>query len=229
MAAEPLGCRDGRSEVSHEEALARVRRPFLARRFHVVRRGAGQAGGGEGEREFGDQGILAIGAATGLDFGYTSTSNPNGQASTNNTHFSISPDIQYFVIDSLSVGGTVLFDWQNPNQGGSSTTFGIGPTVGYNIWIQPGFLGVWPQATFSFDTTSFHQTATNGTTTSASDNSTNVGVYVPLLIHPVKHFHFGIGPYFNIDLSNSGSQSGVSADGPKSTNVGLKADIAGWL
>jgi len=28
-----------------------------------------------------------------------------------------------------------------------------------------------------------------------------IGVFVPLLIHPAEHFHIGIGPYIDTDLS----------------------------
>src|SRR5271166_6652375 len=64
----------------------------------------------KGGREFGDQGVIAIGAATSLDLSYTSTSPPMGPGSST-THIGVEPEIQYFVIDSLSVGGIINFDW----------------------------------------------------------------------------------------------------------------------
>ena len=57
----------------------------------------------------------------------------------------------------------------------------------------------------------------------------NVGVFVPLLIHPVKHFHFGVGPYFDIDVSSKESSGNVSVDGDKNMHVGIRAEVAGWL
>ena len=57
----------------------------------------------------------------------------------------------------------------------------------------------------------------------------NVGVYVPLLIHPVKHFHFGVGPYFNVDLSSKESSGSTSVDGDKNLRVGVAFEVAGWL
>jgi hypothetical protein len=181
-----------------------------------------------GEKEFGDQGVVAFGAATSLNLGYTQTSPPSGPSS-NITNISIVPEIQYFVITGLSVGGIVVFDWAKPSTGDSTTTIGIGPTVGYNFWISPGLLSLWPQATFTFNNASTSIPSPTGGTVSGSLTTTNVGVFVPLLIHPVKHFHFGVGPYFNIDLSSKESAGGTSVDGDKAMNLGIRGEIAGWL
>ena len=181
-----------------------------------------------GEREFGNPGVIAIGGDTTANFGFTQHSPPNGGTSTNNIDFSVAPNVQYFVAEGLSLGGTILFDWNKPNQGNATTTFGIGPTAGYNLWLTPGSLSLWPQVTFLFKTAS--ETITSGTTSvSGSVTQMNLGAFVPLLIHPVKHFHFGVGPYFNVDLSNKASSNGVSADLPKDMNVGIAFEVAGWL
>lgn len=179
------------------------------------------------EREFGNPGVLAIEADTSANLGFTSTSGP-GNASTNDIDFRLEPSAQYFVIEGLSIGGTVLLDVNAPKNESAVTTFGIGPTVGYNLWLSPGSLSLWPQVTFSFNTTKQSETVGN-TTTDFTVNTTNLGVYVPLLIHPVRHFHIGVGPYANFDLSNSESAGGASVDGPKNTNIGIKLDIGGWL
>jgi hypothetical protein len=183
-----------------------------------------------GEREFGNPGVLAFGGTTSAVFAYQNTSPPTG-SSTNAIELGLQPDIQYFVIEGLSLGGTINFNWVHPNQGGDSTTFGIGPTVGYNVWITPGSLSLWPQATFSFNNTSLSvPNATGGGTTSATLQTMNVGVMVPLLIHPAKHFHFGVGPFFNIDVSSKETLgSAPAADYNKLMNVGLAVDVGGWL
>ena len=138
--------------------------------------------------------------------------------------------MQYFVAEGISLGGTLLFDWNKPNQGDATTTFGIGPTVGYNLWLSPGSLSLWPQATFLFETASGPVgTSSTGGTISGSLTKMNVGVFVPLLIHPVKHFHFGVGPKFNIDVSNKASSGGASVDLPKDMNIALAFEVAGWL
>ncbi|MGH7296711.1 MAG: hypothetical protein ACRELB_17360 [Polyangiaceae bacterium] len=182
-----------------------------------------------GEKEFGNPGVIAIGGDTTANLGFTQHSPPNGGTSTNDLNFSIAPNIQYFVAEGISVGGTLLFDWTKPNQGDATTTFGIGPTVGYNLWLSPGSLSLWPQATFLFETASGPTGLTAPAPTSGSTTLMNVGVFVPLLIHPVSHFHFGVGPYFNIDLSNKESAGGQSADLPKDMHVGIAFEVAGWL
>jgi hypothetical protein len=184
---------------------------------------------GGGEKEFGNPGVLAIGGDTTGNFGFTQHSPPGGAKSTNNLDFSLAPNVQYFVAEGISVGGTLLFDWNKPSTGDATTTFGIGPTVGYNLWLSPGSLSLWPQATFLFKTESGPTGAVAPAPTSGSITLMNVGVFVPLLIHPVSHFHFGVGPYFNIDLSSKASAGGASADLPKDMNVGIMFEVAGWL
>jgi hypothetical protein len=185
-----------------------------------------------GEREFGNPGVIAVGAGTELHFGYTSISPPQGSSSSV-TSFGLRPQAAYFVIEGLSVGGEVLFDYSKAKDSDAETTFGIGPLVGYNVWVSPALLSVWPQAgvTYSSTSTSFtSQNGTGGTTsTSVTNSKFTVNAFVPLLIHPVHHFHFGIGPYFAADLSSSVSGGGQSTDGNKNLSLGLRGEIGGWL
>jgi hypothetical protein len=184
-----------------------------------------------GEKEFGNPGVIAIGGDTRANFGWNQQSPPQG-ASTNNIELLLAPNVQYFVIEGLSLGGTILFDWIHPNQGGDTTTFGVGPTVGYNVWLSPGSLSLWPQVSFLFENVNATISSTvGGVTTSASATSqaTSLAFYVPLLIHPVKHFHFGVGPYFDVDLSNSTSANGQSINNPKNMGLGIAFEVAGWL
>src|SRR6202042_2444795 len=91
------------------------------------------------EREFGDQGVIAIGAATSLDVSYTATSAPGGAPGSHTVNLGIEPEVQYFVINGLSVGGIVAFDWAKESGTNTTTTaIGLGPTVGYNVWLTPG-------------------------------------------------------------------------------------------
>jgi len=177
-------------------------------------------------KEFGDPGTLHIDGATTANFGYHQDSPATG-SSTNTIALSLIPSAHYFVVQNFSVGGSIEFDWVKPNQGDSQTTFGIGPTVGYNLWLTPGQLSLWPKATFLFKNES--RTVTFGTTSvSGTLQTMNVGVYVPLEIHPVRHFDIGVGPYFNIDVSSKASANGASADFDKFMNVGIMLDVGGW-
>ena len=182
------------------------------------------------EKEFGNPGVIAIGARTGLELSYTSISRPSG-SSTSVTSLSLAPQISYFVIEGLSVGGTFLFGYSKPKDGDSVTTLGLGPAIGYNIWAVPGLLSIWPQAEILYTSASIAVAngGTTGGTTTATNTRFTLGAFVPLLIHPVKHFHFGIGPFFATDLSSSVSGGGFSGDSSKNTTLGLKGEIGGWL
>jgi hypothetical protein len=210
-----------------------------------------QEGGAEPPaREFGSAGVLDFGAITafghvsgvlginnfpgnisGLTADHTTTSPPQGDSRSENVLL-LSPEVDYFVINNLSIGGALLLGVVIPGKGDSATIVGIGPTVGYNIWLSPGTLSLWPRATFTYESigTSATVTTQNQTTeTTFTYSKASVGLFVPLLIHPVKHFHFGIGPYVATDLSASVSSGGKSTDADKATVIGLRAEIGGWL
>jgi hypothetical protein len=182
------------------------------------------------EKEFGSQGVLHMGAASLLELEYQITSPPGGGSSTNSLALYVQPEVEYFVIDGLSVGGVLGFGYFKPDQGDSTTLFAIGPTVGYNVWLTPGSLSLWPQARFLYQ---HYGASSTGTSTAASTtvtfSRTNIQIAVPLEVHPVKHFDFGIGPYVAFDLSASASTGNASADYPKTTSFGLEGEIGGWL
>jgi len=185
----------------------------------------------EGGKEFGNPGVLAIGARTSLNLGWASVSPPQGD-SQSAIGFGLSPQAAYFVIEGLSVGGELGFSYTKPSKGDGTTVFSIGPEVGYNAWLVPGTLSIWPQVGVLYSSASESVTSTSGTTSTtltATTSTFSVVAFVPLLIHPVKHFHFGIGPYFSMDLSSSTSQGGTSADGNKTTALGIRGEIGGWL
>ena len=52
---------------------------------------------------------------------------------------------------------------------------------------------------------------------------------VPLVVHPVPHFFFEVGPAFFTDLSSSYSSGGASMDDSKNTSFSVFAAIGGWL
>jgi hypothetical protein len=202
---------------------------------------------GGGEKQFGSQGVVAIGIGSSSTYQYlsqgvivpssltldhSSQSSVNGFGGGSTTSFTVTPQVHYFVTDGLSVGGTVLLGYAKPDSGDSETSFGIGPTVGYNLWISPGTLSLWPQATFLFTSTGSSATFTTGTTTqtvSATTTTTAISLFVPVEIHPVKHFDFGVGPLLSTELSSSTSAGGTSADAPKTTALGIAGFIGGWL
>ena len=179
-------------------------------------------------KEFGNPGVINFGAATGFNFKSESIKPAAGGDSNSLTTFQLDPQIQYFVAEGISVGGELLFDYSKPKTGDSTTAYGIGPSAGYNLWLTPGKLSLWPQLELLYKSGGSNLTV--GTqSVSVTASQITLGVFVPLLIHPVKHFHFGVGPYFATDLSSKMSANGTSVDGDKTTVFGLKMEIAGWL
>jgi hypothetical protein len=177
--------------------------------------------------------VAPIYSTVGVD--HTTKSPPQGD-SDNSTVILIAPEVDYFVIDDLSIGGAVLLGIVIPKTGDTATLIGIGPTVGYNIWLSRPSLSLWPRASFVYESLGGNITGTSttgGTTTTTSQSFTyskgSIGFYVPLMIHPVQHFHFGIGPYFALDVLSNVKVGSTSSDGDKSTVIGLRAEIGGWL
>jgi hypothetical protein len=184
-----------------------------------------------GDKEFGNPGTINFAAATALNFTTTSHKPPQGDSSSS-MHIGISPSIDYFVAEGISVGGILVFDMQSDKAAGASdaskmTTIGLGPRVGYNLWLTPGSLSLWPKLNFLYETFSTSAGGNDG----PSGNKMAVQIDVPLIIHPVKHFHIGIGPFIRLDLASKQKTppSSDSTDGIKDTVIGLQGEIAGWL
>ena len=184
-----------------------------------------------GGKEFGDAGVLNFAAATNLTLAFGSIKPPNGGDSGSTSDILVQPSIDYFVIQNLSIGALVGLELRSQKTPPStdadkSTTIRVGPRLGYNIWITPGSVGLWPKIGFLFETTSFNSQGKD----QGSESRQVIGIDLPFLIHPVHHFHFGIGPFVEMDIAAKTSPpSGPSADGAKATVFGLRADIAGWL
>jgi hypothetical protein len=182
----------------------------------------------EGGKEFGNPGVLAIGAITGLTLAYSNVSPPQGTSNSGLT-FALSPQLAYFVTEGLSLGGEVGIAYTKVKDD-SVTIFSLGPRVGYNAWITPGSLSIWPQIGVNYASTSTSvSNQVGGASASFTGSLFTLVAFVPLLIHPAKHFHFGIGPYFTTDVSSSNSSGGTSVDGDKTTTVGIRGEIGGWL
>ena len=211
----------------------------------AVARAAGPAFGGAGQLAISDDQPLggisgaagaivpnAPGSTSPASFQFATVSNNGGSG----TQFSVAPAADYFVIQSLSVGGNILFGVFNPAQSGSgpsttATVFGIAPRVGYNIPLTD-MISFWPKVYFAYTTVN----ASSGGGSSGV-NATAIGIFAPIMFVPAPHFFLGIGPDFSTQLSSnttfSGSAGGVSASGSTSnskiTQVGIQATIGGWF
>jgi len=165
---------------------------------------------------FGERGQLAIMGEAGALVTHTSVS---GGGSTTSVLFR--PALDYFVIDHLSVGAFTGVEYASA-PGGSTTTYGIGPRVGYDIPLSEQF-SLWPKVGLSFNSTSVKVDAVNVggiTTPSSSDSNTALAfnLFVPLMFHS-HHYFAGFGPSLDTDLSGD----------PKSTTIAARLTIGGWL
>jgi hypothetical protein len=167
-----------------------------------------------------------------LDAQYTTFDNNGGSA----TRFGLAPTLDYFVIDNLSLGAQVLVDLitlspASPGQGQPTpqsttiTTLGIAPQVGYNIALGDTF-SFWPKAFFAYATST---SSNNGPSLAVSA----VGLFAPLLYHPVRHFYVGLGPNVATQVGNSTSASNggttVTTYNDKATTFGVMATFGGYF
>jgi hypothetical protein len=141
-----------------------------------------------------------------LSFRRTTLSGQSGAATT----LTIAPGVDYFIIPNLSLGGGVGIYYTKAGHQ-NATTFSIGPRVGYNFEISRLF-SVWPKLGFSYS---------HANQDAAIDraNSLAINIFVPIMVHPAKHFTAGFGPFVDADLSGD----------TRATSWGFKLTIGGWL
>lgn len=171
---------------------------------------------------FGKAGVINVASDLALSFQHTSFSAPSGASPSSVTTYAIGPAADVFVIDNLSAGAELLFGRELIAGAGDATenTIRIAPRVGYHISFVPQRLGLWPRLEFGYESSKLEVTGTPNVT----EKKVTLGVFVPLLIHPVEHFHIGIGPFFDTDLSSKEEDQ----DGIKETTFGIRTEVAGW-
>jgi hypothetical protein len=167
---------------------------------------------------FGAKTQLTISSDAGFSISNTSVSGVDGST----TRVELRPAIDYFVMDNLSVGGFIGFDYSS-DPGGHTTTFSIGPRVGYNLAFSERF-SVWPKLGFSYATTSVSEDLTPpGSDTTVTQNNSSSGLalnlFVPVMFHPVPHFFLGFGPALDQSLTGD----------TKTTVIAGRLTIGGWI
>ncbi|HEY1691591.1 MAG TPA: hypothetical protein VGG39_05500 [Polyangiaceae bacterium] len=170
---------------------------------------------------------LPPGSTSTASFQFASVSGNNSSG----TEFGLSPALDYFVIDSLSLGADLLVEILSPshenpapgttstNPGGQDTLLGIAPRVGYDLRLSDAFT-FWPKVYFAYATLSGP---------GGGANSETLGVFAPFLWHPVPHFFLGLGPNFSTQLGNNLTGGGQSQGQPKVTQLGIQATLGGWF
>jgi hypothetical protein len=163
--------------------------------------------------------------------------------------------VDFFVIDGLSIGGSLLY-WhdsqendttgtnQGPGGGGPNpidrvhvetdrTTWGIAPRVGYAYMFTPT-LGIWPRGGFSYvssktETTTQTIDAQDGSVDQEDTDQTLSAFLFDLeglfVLAPFEHVAFGVGPFFQISLTGDAETN--STPNPTHLEGDLKATSFG--
>jgi hypothetical protein len=174
---------------------------------------------------FGKSGQIAISQDFSLQFESRTTKPPDppGGDSAKTTTITLGPALDYFVADSISVGGRILFQSVSGENDSGSSTIGIGPRVGYNLGLADN-ISLWPKLSFAYAMTTI-----KGDPDDTKLTKMILGVDVPVLFHPAQHFFIGLGPYFEMDLSSKAKVGDNDGDGPKDTAFGARTVVGGWF
>jgi len=176
------------------------------------------ATGHTGTPEFGESGVIAVEAATGLEVSSTSTKAAQGEDPESVLKLRVEPSFHYFVATNLSVGALIAYDLEKAGDD-KLQEIAFGPLVGYNLPVAE-HLSLWPKVGGAYVLVSEELAGVHG-----SGNAVVALAEVPLLVHLAPHFHFGVGPFVRMDLVSK--LEGEDAD--KRTTVGLLGSIGGWL
>lgn len=127
----------------------------------------------------------------------------------------------YFVIDRLSVGGSIGVSNISLSPGGSGTEFEFAPRVGYGVMFG-SVVGIWPRGGFTY-----HSASARVGGFGAGENGFALTLECPFPIIPFQHFAFEVGPTFDIDLFGSHD------NGPNNNlhyySFGLQVGVFGWM
>ncbi|HWA76221.1 MAG TPA: hypothetical protein VG937_27970 [Polyangiaceae bacterium] len=158
---------------------------------------------------FGGKGQLAILAESGVVFSHTSISGTDASSTT----VVFRPAIDYFVIDHLSLGVFTGVSYEKA-AGASTTTYGIGPRIGYDIPFTARF-SLWPKAGVSYNSTTLKIDAPS---ISDTNSAIALNLFAPVMFH-TNHYFVGLGPALDLDLSGDA----------KATTFAVRLNVGGWL
>lgn len=167
--------------------------------------------GGGPSRHFGKRGVLAFSSDTTLLIEHTSTGRTTAM---------FAPAADVFLIDGLSLGGFIGFEYSKMRDYDGSR-FSIGPRVGYNYSFTD-LLSIWPKVGLAYAHTSRDFNAADQSFSDGPDTSHDslaLNLFMPIMIHPATHFFAGLGPYLDVDLIGEN----------RVTAYGIKLTLGGWL
>lgn len=170
--------------------------------------------------DLGGAGQIAISSDLQLSFTSTSTkaAAEGAEDPDSTTVITLRPALDYFVAESISIGGHLGYTSSSTGDLKSSS-ISIGPRVGYALPLGEG-LAFWPKVGITYATLSFDNGQVDG-----SGNKMSLDVFAPVAIQPAEHFFIGIGPMVSMDLSSK--VEGEDAD--KQTTIGLMTQVGGYF
>jgi hypothetical protein len=184
-------------------------------------------------RRFGDENTLVLGGS--VDLGRLTYDN----AATSRTSFNFAPRAAWFVVERMSLGASLLFDYYRSDSGNpvfplkeSTVRYGGGATLGYDIPVSR-LASMWFTFGAYFTRLEADVEAPSGTRlvhgqviplSDYEENIVSVDFFAPILLHPVPHLFLGAGPQVFADVVHTTEDTDT-----KRLYVGLSTIIGGWL
>jgi hypothetical protein len=152
--------------------------------------------------------------------------------------------IDYFVIDGLSIGGTLIFLTQSTEgefepaggptvtvDGPSTTAFLFAPRVGYGVMFND-VVGLWPRGGITYYNVNIDDNDPPPGDTETSDSGFAFTIEVPLVLSPAEHVALTVGPTIDIPLSGTRetTTAGVSSEVDHTLfEFGIRAGLLAWF
>lgn len=148
----------------------------------------------------------------------------------------------YFVIDGLSVGGSLglythsgnveveVMGQSQENDTGSITGFLFEPRVGYAFMFHE-MIGIWPRGGITF----LSESAESADNDERSSSAWAITLECPLVINPVPHVVFGIGPTLDLGVTGSTENDPSEPMAPTTEfdntmhDIGLQASLTAYF
>ena len=151
------------------------------------------------ERKFGDPGVV-------VPSGFLAMGGISGT-----TVLDLEPTLQFFTARNVAFGLSLGYHYTSSN-GSSTSAYSLAPSLGYDVRLGD-VLSIFPQASLGVQV--FAATGQSNVT------ALNAALFVPILIHPVRHFFIGFGPDFLI--------AGPTGDLFSTRGLIVQTVIGGWL